>query len=153
MEFTPATLKWGLRIWPPYLGAGVFVRDIAEDWSSARVELTRSRFNANALGTQFGGSMQSMTDPFHTLLLMHQLGKNYIVWDSAAEIRFVSPGRSRLFAKVEMPTETVEQIRRDTAEGQKSLTWFDTVITDTEGTLVAEVRRQVYARRKRDRSA
>lgn len=153
MRFTPTTLKWGMRIWPPYLGAGVVVRDIADDWSSARIELIRSRLNANAVGTAFGGSMQSMTDPFHTLLLMHQLGRDHIVWDSAAEIRFVSPGRSRLFCKIEMPAETVERIRRDTASGQKSLTWFETVITDADGTLVAEVRRQVYARRKRDRAA
>lgn len=150
MRFTPAALKWGMRIWPPYLGAGVVVRDIAEDWSSARIELRRSRFNANALGTAFGGSIQSMTDPFHTLLLMHQLGRDHIVWDSAAEIRFVSPGRSRLFATIEMPAEAVEKIRRETADGQKSLTWFETEITDAEGKLVAQVRRQVYARRKRD---
>ena len=96
--------------------------------------------------------MQSMTDPFYTLLLMHRLGRDHIVWDSAAEIRFVSPGRSRLFAKIEMPDDVVEKIREETADGRKSLTWFETVITDAEGTLVAEVRRQVYARRKRDRT-
>lgn len=152
MRFTPSTLKWGLRIWPPYLGAGVFVREIADDWSSARIELAKHRVTNNAIGTAFGGSMQSMTDPFHTLLLMHQLGRDYIVWDSAAEIRFVAPGRTRLFAKVELPPETVEEIRRQTADGQKSLTWFETTITDADGTVIAEVRRQVYARRKRDRS-
>lgn len=34
-----------------------------------------------------------MTDPFYALLLMHRLGSRYHVWDQAASIEFVAPGR------------------------------------------------------------
>ena len=77
---SPRLLRWGMNLWPPYLGAGIRVRDIARDWSSATVELRSRVLNRNYVGTHFGGSLFAMTDPFYALLLMHRLGERYLVW-------------------------------------------------------------------------
>ncbi|MFM9377256.1 DUF4442 domain-containing protein [Gordonia sp. VNK21] len=148
MTMTPRLLRTGMNLWPPLIGAGIRVREIADDWSSATVALRHNRFTRNVVGTTFGGSLSAMTDPFYMLLLHHTLGPEYLVWDQAAEIRFVSPGRSDLSVRMELPADVVEAIRADTADGSKSLTWFATTITDADGKAVAEVRRQVYVRRK-----
>ena len=77
----PRHLRWGMNLWPPFLGAGIRVRHIAPDWSEVRVELRQGLLNRNYVGTHYGGSLFSMTDPFYALMLMHLLGSRYLVWD------------------------------------------------------------------------
>ena len=144
-----------MNLWPPYLFAGIRVTAIAEDFRHARVELRRHWFNRNYVGTQFGGSLFSMTDPFWMLLVMQSLGRDYIVWDKAGEIEFIRPGRSTVHAGFDLDEATIETIRAATADGQKYLHWFTTDVLDEAGELVARVRKQLYIRRKRpaDQSA
>jgi len=66
---SPRLLRWGMNVWPPYLGAGIHVRSISGDWSEAVVELRARLLNRNYVGTHFGGSLFAMTDPFYALLL------------------------------------------------------------------------------------
>ena len=63
-------LRFGLNLYPPYLGAGVRVRHISADFREVRVKMGLNLFNRNYVGTQFGGSLYSMTDPFFMLLLI-----------------------------------------------------------------------------------
>jgi acyl-coenzyme A thioesterase PaaI-like protein len=137
-----------MNLWPPFLFSGVRVTHLGEDWASARVRLRLRRWNANYVGTQFGGSLFSMTDPFWMLLLLHRLGRDYVVWDRAAEIDFVAPGRSDVTAEFRLDDARVAEVRALTADGGKALVWFDTDVHDREGALVARVRKQVYVRRK-----
>lgn len=153
MRMTARKMRIGMNLWPPFLGAGIRVTHIADDWSSATVAHRITRFNRNYFGTAFGGTLSAMTDPFFALLLIHRLGEGYVVWDAAGEIDYVSPGRGRVTATMTIDPAVVEQIRADTADGSKSLTWFETEIVDERGVVVARVRRQVYARRLRERSA
>lgn len=149
MKTTPARLRRAMNMWPTYRCAGIKVLHIADDWSSATVRLKLGLLNRNAVGTAFGGSLSAMTDPFFMLLAMNQLGREYIVWDRAGEIEFVSPGRGMLASTMRMPSTEVEQIRAETRNGDKCLKWYETRITDADGRLVAKVRRQIYVRRKR----
>ncbi|HQU90597.1 MAG TPA: DUF4442 domain-containing protein, partial [Denitromonas sp.] len=80
----PGLLKWGINLWPPFLGAGIRVQHIAADFSEITVALKMGLLNRNYVGTHFGGSLFSMTDPFFMLMMMHRLGKGYIVWDRSA---------------------------------------------------------------------
>jgi acyl-coenzyme A thioesterase PaaI-like protein len=145
---SPRLLRWGMNLWPPFRGAGIRVRHISDDWSEARVELRQGLLNRNFVGTHYGGSLFSMTDPFYALMLMHRLGKQYLVWDQAASIDFVSPGRGRVAAVFSLGEERVETIRRQASGGQKVLPQFDVEIKDEAGALVARVRKTLYVRLK-----
>ncbi|WP_103528678.1 MULTISPECIES: DUF4442 domain-containing protein [Streptomyces] len=149
--YTARGLRRVLSWWPPYRFAGVRVLHIAEDWSSARVRMRLGRTNRNAFGTHFGGSLYSMSDPFWALLVLHRLGEDYVVWDKAAEIEFVSPGRGEVFAEFVLAEERVAEIRAATEGGAKALPWFDSTVTAADGTVVARVRKQLYVRRKATR--
>ena len=151
MEMTPRLLRFGMNLWPPYLFSGIRVIDIGDDWRSARVELRRHLWNRNYVGTQFGGSLFAMTDPFWMLLMLHALPRDYIVWDKAAEIEFVKPGRSTVHAEFHLDEAVIDEIKAAAAGGDKVLRWFDTEVIDVEGEVVARVRKQLYIRRKRDR--
>ncbi|MBO8194724.1 DUF4442 domain-containing protein [Streptomyces oryzae] len=147
---TPKGLARALNWYPPYRFAGIRVLDIADDWSSARVRLKLGRLNRNYFGTQFGGSLYSMSDPFWCLLAVNRLGRGYVVWDKAAEIEFVSPGRGDVYAEFKVTEDRLEEIRAATADGSKALPWFESTVTAADGTVVARVRKQLYVRRKRD---
>jgi len=151
-SITAPRLRRILNLWPPFLFSGIRVLHIADDWSRAKVKLKLGRFNRNAVGAHFGGSLFSMTDPFWMLLAMRRLGRDYIVWDKAGEIEFVSPGRSDVFCDFHLEDHVVEDMIAETADGQKHLRWFESHVVDGEGKLVAKVRKQLYVRRKRESS-
>lgn len=132
-------LRWALNIYPPYLGAGVRVRQISADFRLVRVKLALGWYNRNYVGTQFGGSLYSMTDPFFMLMLMNLLGRDYIVWDKAASIDFVSPGKGPVYAEFRVDDGLLERIRQHTADGDKYLPELHVDVHDGEGTLVARV--------------
>lgn len=149
MYVSARRMRWILNLWPPFLFTGVRVRAIAADYSRAEVVLRRRWYNRNAVGTHFGGSLFAMTDPFWMLLVMQRLGRDYVVWDKAAEIDFVAPGRSDVHARFELDGETVEELRAATADGHRHLRWFDTDVVDGTGEVIARVRKQLYIRKKR----
>jgi acyl-coenzyme A thioesterase PaaI-like protein len=145
---SPRLLRWAMNLWPPFRGAGIRVRHIADDWSEARVELSAGRLRRNFVGTHYGGSLFSMTDPFYALMLIHRLGDRYLVWDQAASIDFVSPARGTVSAQFSLDEPRVDEIRRQAAGGQKVLPQFDVDVKDEAGQLVARVRKTLYVRLK-----
>ncbi|BCG22204.1 DUF4442 domain-containing protein [Pseudomonas tohonis] len=141
-------LRWALNIYPPYLGAGVRVRQISADFRLVRVKLALGWYNRNYVGTQFGGSLYSMTDPFFMLMLMNLLGRDYIVWDKAASIDFVSPGKGPVYAEFRIDDALLARIRQHTADGEKYLPELHVDVRDGDGTLVARVHKTLYVRLK-----
>ncbi|WP_026157108.1 DUF4442 domain-containing protein [Corynebacterium capitovis] len=148
MHFTPSQLRRFIFLWPPFLGAGVKVKEFADDGSRVVVQHKLTKLNQNAVGTAFGGTIMAMTDPFFMLASMARLGKEYLVWDAAGEVQFLKPGKGRITATMEIPDDVYETIKEKTAGGSKYLHWFDTDVVDESGEVVAHVRRQVYYRRK-----
>jgi acyl-coenzyme A thioesterase PaaI-like protein len=149
---TPSTLRWILNLWPPFLAAGIHVTHLSGDWRHARVELRMRPWNRNYVGTHFGGSLFAMTDPFWMILVKERIGRDYIVWDRAGAIEFVKPGKGTAVATFDLDDATLDAIRDAAAGGDKVLHWFETAVRDGDGEVVARVRKQVYVRRKRDRS-
>jgi len=145
---TPARLRLIMNLWPPFLFSGIRVLEISDDWRRARVVLRRRWYNRNFVGTQYGGSLFSMTDPFWMVLTLQCLGRDYIVWDKAADIEFVTPGREDVFAEFHIEDAMLDEIRAATAGGDKYLRWCETPITTASGEIVARVRKQLYVRRK-----
>ena len=148
----PGTMRRILNLWPPFLCSGIRVTELAPDWRIARVELRSRPWNRNYVGVHFGGNLFAMTDPFWMLLTMHALGGDFIVWDQAASIEFLKPGRGTVHARFLLDEAVLDQLRAATAGGDKYLHWFETDIVDEAGDVVARVRKQVYVRRKRDRA-
>jgi acyl-coenzyme A thioesterase PaaI-like protein len=134
--------------WPPFLGAGIKVKRFADDFRDAVVEMKLGRLNRNAVGTHFGGSLYAMTDPFYAIMLMHNLGREYLVWDKAGSIEYVAPGRGTVSAHFTLTEARLQEIRSQAAKGEKVLPEFSVEIRDKSGTLVALVRKTLYVRLK-----
>src|SRR5690242_15289284 len=137
-----------LRVYPPYVGAGVRVTDAAADASRVTVEMPLTRFNRNFVGTHFGGSIFSMCDPFFMLMLMERLGPGYVVWDKAAAIEFLRPGRGTVRATFELPDARVAAIRADADRAGKVLPEFEVAVVAEDGTVVARIHKTLHVRPK-----
>lgn len=145
----PWWYRWLFNLYPPYLGAGIKVDFISPDFRHVKISMKLTWYNRNYVGTQFGGSLYSMLDPFYMLMLMHNLGKDYVVWDKAASIDFVSPGKGKVSCEFTIDDTILEDIRNNTANGEKYLPQFKVDIRDTQNNLVASVDKTIYVRRKR----
>jgi acyl-coenzyme A thioesterase PaaI-like protein len=149
MRFSARQLEKGMKWWPPFLGAGIRVKSLSDDFRDAVVELRLGRLNRNAVGTHFGGSLYAMTDPFFAIMLMHNLGGDYLVWDKAGSIEYVAPGRGTVRARFALTEQRVAEIRAQAAGGEKVLPEFQVEVRHAESdALVALVRKTLYVRLK-----
>ncbi|MGZ6124460.1 MAG: DUF4442 domain-containing protein [Myxococcales bacterium] len=141
-----------LRAYPPYLGAGIVLRSVDRDLTAIEVELKLRLFNQNFVGTHFGGSLYSMCDPWFMIMLIHQLGDGYVVWDKSATIVFLKPGRGTVRARFDLPREKVAALQAEVDAKGKINPTFETLVTDAEGQAIARVTKLLSIRRK-DRGA
>jgi acyl-coenzyme A thioesterase PaaI-like protein len=148
MDMTASKLKRRLGVYAPYLGAGVRVTHIADDFLTVHVEMPLRFYNRNYVGTHFGGSLYSMCDPFYMLMLINILGPDYIVWDKSAAIRFKRPGKGTVKAVFEIPAERVAEIKAAADSMGKVEPQFQVLVMDEEGQIVAEIDKLLYVRRK-----
>ena len=121
---------------------------ISSDFREARVRLPLTWRSRNAVGTIFGGSMYAAVDPLYMILLMHSLGREYVVWDKAASIRFRKPGRSTLFAQFLVEDAELDAIRAATAGGASVDRTYNVDLVDADGVVHAAVEKVIYVRRK-----
>ncbi len=138
----------GINLWPPFVGAGIRVMRVSADYREIDVRLRLGVLNRNYFGTQFGGSMFAMTDPFFALMMLHNLGPGYIVWDKAGTIDYRRPARGDVFAHFRLPAAAVARARKATVHGAKSEPAFRVRIVDAQGDTVAEVGKTLYIRRR-----
>ena len=142
-------LRRAMNCWPPFLGAGIRVKRIASDFSEVDVEMRLTWYNRNYVRTHFGGSLYAMTDPFHMVMMLHRLGPGYVVWDKAGSVEYVAPGRGAVRAEIRISEEQMDDIRRRAANGDKVLPEFAADVVDTDGKIVARVRKTLHVRLKK----
>jgi glycerophosphoryl diester phosphodiesterase len=121
MRFSASQLRKGMKWWPPFLGAGIRVKSFSDDFCDAVVELKLGRLNRNAVGTHFGGSLYAMTDPFFMIMLLHNLGGDYLVWDKSGSIEYVAPGRGMVKAHFHLTAARIAEIKAQAEGGDKVL--------------------------------
>ncbi len=141
-----------ISYYPPYLGAGIRLKSISEDFLRVELEMKLRWWNRNFVGTHFGGSLASMGDPFYMLMLMQILGREYIVWDKASTIRFKKPGKGTVRCVYELKREQIDDIVAQVAKLGKQDFVFPLNIVNAEGEVVCELEKTVYVRKKEPKS-
>lgn len=142
-----------ISYYPPYLGAGIRLKSISDDFLRVEVEMKLRWWNKNYVGTHFGGSLSSMADPFYMLMLVQLLGREYIVWDKASTIRFKQPGKGKVRCVFQLTQQQVETIKAEVSELGKKDYVFPLAITNEAGEVVCELEKTVYVRKKQPKQA
>jgi acyl-coenzyme A thioesterase PaaI-like protein len=146
------SLRRWMNIWPPFLFSGIRIISISDDFREAVIELRDRKLNMNYVGVHFGGAIFAMTDPFHMLLTMNVLGRGYVVWDKAARIEYLKPGKGTLRAHFRILDEMLADVRANTRnEGDRYFPEWTVEVKNAEGETVARVFKTLYIRKGEDR--
>ncbi len=137
-----------VNLYPPYLGAGIRVTYPKRDTYTIVVRMKLRFYNRNLFGTQFGGSLYSMADPFFVFLLTRHLGPGYLVWDKKAEIEFLKPGRGPVTGRYHVPPEEIERVRLLAEAGETVEPVYVADIVSDEGEAIARVTKTLWVRKK-----
>lgn len=150
---TPHLVKLRINTYAPYVGAGIKIEHLDTDQGLCVVAMELTALNKNIVGTQFGGSLYSMVDPFYMLLLMQQLGSHYVVWDKSSHIEFVAPGTTKVTARIKISTDEAASVRNLAETGEPVFREYRTEIVDSQQKVIAVVTKTVYIRlRKHSKS-
>jgi acyl-coenzyme A thioesterase PaaI-like protein len=142
-------MRWGFNFFPAYRGTGGRITYIASDYREVRVRLPLNWRTRNYVGTIFGGSLYGAVDPIYMIMLIKILGPEYVVWDKAATIRFLKPGRSTLNARFVISEDETEAIRALVENSRFVDRVYKVELVDAAGVVHAEVEKTIYIRRKR----
>ena len=143
---TPYLIKLRINTYAPYIGAGIKIEHINLDQGLCVVSMGLNSLNKNIVGTQFGGSLYSMVDPFYMLMLMHQLGSSYVVWDKSSQIEFIAPGNSKVTARMKIPSNEIKTIQELAKDGEPVFREYQVDIVDDQQKTIATVTKKLYIR-------
>ena len=146
-SFSSRLLRWKLNFFPAYRGTGAWVTYIADDFREVRIRLPLSWRTRNLVGTIFGGSLYGAADPIYMIMLIRLLGRDYVVWDKAATIRFRKPGRATLYATFMIDRAELDAVRAAAAGGAPIDRVYMVNLVDAEGVVHAEIEKVIYVRR------
>ncbi|MCB1309008.1 MAG: YiiD C-terminal domain-containing protein [Leptospiraceae bacterium] len=140
-------MEEAFQFFGPYRGAGIIPTLL--DAHTVEVRMPLEPANKNYVGTQFGGSLYSMCDPFFMFILMDNLGADYIVWDKSARIEFVQPGTGEVRVRFHIPEDEIQTVRDIVARDRKTTRLYAAEIQGPSGEVVARVTKELYIRKKR----
>lgn len=147
--FTDAQIyKYGFNWSPMYRRTTAKVIEVSEDLHFVKIKIPLSWKNRNYVGTIFGGSMLSATDPIYMIQLLNILGDNYVVWDKAATIRYRWPAKEIVFCEFVFSGEEIEIIKKDVAlKNEIDIVKSPNIVTKT-GVVIAELHKTIYVAEK-----
>ena len=147
-SFATKVDRWKFNLFPAYRGSGARVLYISEDYREMRIKIPLSWRTKNYVGTIYGGSMYGGIDPIYMLMLIKTLGKDYIVWDKAATIRFKKPGKETLFADFKLTQEELDEIKAVLQEQKSVDRIYQVELKNKEGKVHCLIEKTLYIAKK-----
>lgn len=141
-------IRWGMNIWPCIWCTGGKVDFIAGDFKELHVSIKRNIRTWNRVGTVYGGSIYSSVDPYFMLMLLEILGKDYVVWDKGASMKFVRPIIEKVKCRFLIDDETIATIKQKVSEDGQYTFELPLKYEDDNGTVYAVFHKTVYAASK-----
>lgn len=138
-----------MNFYPPFIGAGIRVDYMARDFKEVQVSMKLRFWNKNYVNTHYGGSLYSMCDPFFMLMIMQILGRDYIVWDKAASIRFKKPGKGKVRAIFKISDDEIAKIYEALKTNDKYEPTFIVDVVNAENEIVCTVEKLLYIKKKK----
>lgn len=141
-----------MSIWPPYFGAGIWISYVSKDLRKISVTLRSLPWNLSYRKTHFGGSLYAMTDPFYMIMLQHELGKKFNVWDKSSEVLYIRPATGKIKATFKLSEQRVREIKARLSLEGKVIENF-TVDVMSEETLVCRVTKSIHINKRAQRAS
>ncbi len=141
-------MRMAFNFWPCIWCTGGKVEFIAGDFKELHVSLKLNIRTRNRVGTVYGGSIYSSIDPYFMLLFMEVLGKNYVVWDKGASMKFIRPILNKVKCQFLITDELVETVKQKVVEQGEYIFELPLKYEDEEGKVYATFTKTVYVASK-----
>tara|TARA_R110001592_G_scaffold9723_4_gene51501 strand:+ start:63665 stop:64153 length:489 start_codon:yes stop_codon:yes gene_type:complete len=141
-------VKIVLNLIPAFRRSGGRICFISSDWLEVQTRLKLSWRTRNWVGTTFGGSIYSSTDPVYMTQFIQILGKDYVVWDKAASVNFKKPIRKTVYARFLLTQEFIDEVKAEVAQNGKHVFDLPVHYQDKDGTVYAEISKTLYVASK-----
>lgn len=148
-RLSPRMFRVLMNRFPAFRGVGGKLLSISDDWSTWVIRMRLGFRNRNYVGTLWGGTMAAAPDPFLMLAFLRLLGKEYIVWDKAATIRFLRPARGDLYCTIHVSQEQVAEVQAALEAEERVDRTYILELVDEDGIVHAELEKVLHFRRKR----
>jgi acyl-coenzyme A thioesterase PaaI-like protein len=134
--------------WPCIWCSGGRVTFTSGDFQELHVALRLGIRTRNRVGTVFGGSIYSSVDPYFMLMFMEILGKDYVVWDKGASVKFIRPITGRVKCRFLIQDELVARVKAEISANGQYIFELPLQYEDEEGRVYATFTKTVYAASK-----
>jgi len=142
---TQATLfKWGFNVSPMYRHTKAKILHVSENLQEVAIKIPLAFGNRNFVGSIFGGSLFSATDPIFMIQLMWILGKEYVVWDKAASINYKKPAYENAYCNFNLSDELLASIKKDVSEKGEVNLVLNVDICSKEGVVFCKLDKTLY---------
>lgn len=132
------------NISPMYRRTNARLIEVSEDVHRVKIKISLNYKNRNYMGTMFGGSMLSATDPIYMIQLLQILGDDYVVWDKSTNIRFKKPANQHSYAIFEFTEQEIVQIKEDVAQNNEIDLVKNLYIQSSTNQIFAVVDKTIY---------
>jgi acyl-coenzyme A thioesterase PaaI-like protein len=149
MFISENTLKWAMRFYPPLFFQRIWVKKFDKGFTAVEVKIAKSILNTNYNRSIFGGTIFSASDPFYALMfdqLLQRRGFKVRVWLKSAEIKYLKPGRSHLYFKIQLSEDQILEAEAALKTVGKFVKAYPMEITTADGEVCARVINEVYIR-------
>ncbi|GAA4890882.1 DUF4442 domain-containing protein [Flaviramulus aquimarinus] len=143
--FTDAQIyKYGFNWSPMYRRSTGKVIQVSEDLLYVKIKISVSWKNKNYVGSIFGGSLFSATDPIYMIQLLNILKDDYVVWDKEATIKYKRPAKETVFSEFIFTENDIENIKNEVSKkGEFNLVKTPNILTK-DGIVIAELSKTIY---------
>jgi acyl-coenzyme A thioesterase PaaI-like protein len=121
---------------------------VSGDFQELHVRLKLGIRTRNRVGTIYGGSIYSSVDPYFMLMLMQILGKDYVVWDKGASVKFIRPITDPVKCRFLISNELVETVKAQIAANGQYVFELPLQYEDDNGKVYATFIKTVYTASK-----
>lgn len=137
--------RYGFNISPMYRRSTGRLYFVSDDILTVKIKIPLSIKNRNYVGSIFGGSLFSATDPIYMIQLINILGDDYVIWDKSASIKYRRPAKETAYAEFSFSKSEIEKLKEDVAtDGEINLV-KELNITNEDGSIVfCELLKTIY---------
>ncbi|MCD2258169.1 PaaI family thioesterase [Psychroserpens luteolus] len=148
--FKPATIyKYGFNWSPMYRRTTAKVIEVSDDLYKVVIMMKPNWKNRNFVGTIFGGSMLSATDPIYMIQLMQILGEDYVVWDKSVEARYKKPAKHKIYGEFIFSEQEIETIKQQILNKNEIDIVKTMSLVDVKQNIIATFNKTLYIADKR----
>ncbi len=151
MKISENTIKWIMRLYPPFLLQRIWVQKIYKGFRGADIKINHSLLTLNFGKAVFGGTIYAAIDPFYALLfgqLLRNENYNITVWLKSASIKFLKPGRCDLYYSIRITDKMIQELETELNSNGVFVKSYAIEIYSKTGELHAVAKNEIYIKKK-----